>query len=64
MLHKDRLYIKMLRIHLFSIFIIKTPQTLNLEDTDKCTLIITKVNVYQLLISLYFITLNLNYSYN
>ena len=27
----------MLRIHLFSIFTIKTPQALNREDTDKCT---------------------------
>ena len=27
----------MLRIHLFSIFTIKTPRALNREDTDKCT---------------------------
>jgi len=40
---KDRLYTKMLRIHLFSIFTIKTSQAralrpLNREDTDKCAL--------------------------
>jgi len=45
-LSKYRLYTNMLRIHLFSIFTIKTPPALaelvlrpiNLEDTDKCTL--------------------------
>jgi len=31
----------MLKIHLFSIFTIKTPWALNREDTDKCTLSIT-----------------------
>ena len=36
-----RLYTKMLRIHLFSIFTIKTPQALKREDTDKYTLAIT-----------------------
>ena len=40
-LSKNRLYIKMLRIHLFSIFTNKTPQALNHEDADKCTLTIT-----------------------
>ena len=31
----------MLRIHLFSIFTIKTSRALNRDDTDKCTLTIT-----------------------
>ena len=37
-----RLYTKMLRIHLFSIFIMNTPRALaaplNRKDTDNCTL--------------------------
>jgi len=37
---KNRLYTKMLRIHLFSIFTIKTQQALNHEYTAKCTLLI------------------------
>jgi len=40
-LTKNRLYTKMLRKHLFSIFIIKIPRALNHEDTDKFTLTIT-----------------------
>ena len=40
-LSKNRLYIKLLNIYLFSIFTIKTPPALNLEDADKCTLTIT-----------------------
>ena len=36
-LSKNRLYAKMLRIHLFSIFTIKTPRTLNRACADKCT---------------------------
>jgi len=39
-LSKNRLYTKMLRTHLFSILTIRTPQTLNGEDTAKCTLTI------------------------
>ena len=31
----------MLRLHIFSIFIIKTPRTLNREETDTCTLTLT-----------------------
>jgi len=46
---KKRLYTKMLRIHLFSVFTIKTPRCaralmpLNREDTVRCTLIITYI---------------------
>ena len=36
---KNRLYTKMLRIHSFNIFTIKTPR--NREDTETCTLTIT-----------------------
>ena len=48
---KNKLYTKMLKIHLFIIFTIKTPQPLaaldplglfNREDTEKCTLTITQ----------------------
>ena len=45
---KNRLYTKLLRIHLFSFFIIKMPQALaalmplNREDTDKYTVTIKK----------------------
>ena len=45
---KNRLYTKMLRIHLFSIFTIKTPRALNHEDTDKCTPSITSRVSYRL----------------
>ena len=40
-LSKYRVYNKMLRIHVFSIFTIKTPRALNHKDMDKCTLTIT-----------------------
>ena len=39
-LSKDRLYTKMLRIHVLSSFTRKTPRSLKHEDTDKCTLTI------------------------
>ena len=49
-LSKIRLYTKMLRIHLFSIFTIKTPRTLNREDTDTCTLTITYIQTHNRLV--------------
>jgi len=47
-LSKNRLYTKMLRINLFSIFTIKTPRALDRDDPDKCTLSIISRVLYRL----------------